>query len=248
MKAIQAYFRQHRLRMVVYSMLGLATIVCMILVRLRFSQNLEDRNNYLFLIRNLFLAWVPALIAVITHGLASPRRSFLYVILPLGSVLWLIFFPNAPYLLTDFQHLRLYHDSPQLWFDVVLVIWCAFTGLFLGLASLYLMHQLVGGAFGPGVGWAFAIASILICSTGIYIGRFLRFTSWGLLRSPFGFAGDVLEQTHRTTPNPFAFVSLYAVFLIFVYLMVRFFASLVEEDEPAATKERRERRLNFNSV
>ncbi len=230
MNTIRAYVLQHKARVGVYSMLALATILSMILVRLRFNQDLAERNNYVFLIRNLFLAWIPALIASLAHPLASPRKTFVYVILPISIVIWLIFFPNAPYLLTDFQHLRLYNDSPSLWFDVVVVIWCAFTGLFLGLTSLYLMHEIVRRLFGRTVGWTFVVVATAICSAGIYIGRFLRFTSWGFLRSPFGFAGQVLQESRPSTPGPIAFVSLYGLFLLFVYLIVRFFGSLVEEE------------------
>jgi uncharacterized membrane protein len=65
-------------------------------------------------------------------------RSF-RIAFRLACLPWLEFTPNAPYLLTDFQHLRLYSDSPQIWFDVFLVICFAFTGLFLGLLSFYLI-------------------------------------------------------------------------------------------------------------
>ncbi len=234
MNTMRLYILQHKLKAGVYAMLVLATIISMILVRVHLILQPQDRSNYDFLLRNLFLAWIPALIATLGHALASSRKSYIYLILPLGTLLWLIFFPNAPYLLTDFQHLRLYSDSPSLWFDVVLVIWCAFTGLFLGLVSLYLMQQVVSRLFGRTAGWVFVVLATAICSAGIYVGRFQRFTSLGVLRSPFLFVGQVLEQTRASTPSPWVFVPLYALFLLFIYLMVRFFGSLVDEDAQAS--------------
>ena len=60
---------------------------------------------------------------------------------------WLLFFPNAPYILTDFIHLRPRTGVP-LWYDLILVVTYALTGMFLGLVSLYLMQSLVRRAFG----------------------------------------------------------------------------------------------------
>lgn len=127
-----------------YAMFGIATIVCMILVKMRMKENYEDNLNYYysFMLQNLSLAWTPLLIALVTYHLKFTHK-IPRIILPFSCLIWLIFFLNAPYLLTDFQHIRLYTSSPKIWFDVNLLIWFAFTALFLGLISLYLMHQVI---------------------------------------------------------------------------------------------------------
>jgi uncharacterized membrane protein len=229
MKALHDYYIYHKSRLAIYAMLGAATIFCMVLARVRFSEDADNRYDYLFLVRNLFLAWIPVLIALITQGVQTSRRTF-FVILPFTCLIWLVFFPNAPYLLTDFQHLRLYHDSPKLWFDVILVIWFAFTGLFLGLVSLYVMQRLVRITFGSTAAWLFVLAAALLSSSGIYIGRFFRLTSWEVLRNPIQFGGDLLEQVRNSGSSSPAFVGLYTLFLLFVYLMIPVFGSLRRED------------------
>ncbi len=192
-RTLPNYFLRNKYKLALYAMLGIATIICFILVKVRMTENYEDQYNYYysFLLRNLTLAWTPFLIALITYHLKLTHK-ILQIILPFICMIWLIFFPNAPYLLTDFQHLRLYSDNPQIWFDVNLLVWFVFTALFLGLISLYLMHQMVEREFGYLTGWAFVFVTGLLASAGIYIGRYLRFNSWDILKNPAGVVQDLM--------------------------------------------------------
>ena len=69
--------------------------------------------TYGFLLWNLFLAGVPVLLAVGADAAIRTRRRTA-ALLMLGG--WLLFLPNAPYVITDFLHLR-QRDAP-LWFDI----------------------------------------------------------------------------------------------------------------------------------
>src|SRR5689334_22707020 len=87
---------------------------------------------------NLVLAWVPFVLALVIYerarsGVSRPALLGL-------SALWLLFFPNAPYILTDLKHVGLGSGIPIL-YDVLLLSAAAWTGLILGLASLFLMHS-----------------------------------------------------------------------------------------------------------
>jgi uncharacterized membrane protein len=217
MKTLQAYLQDHKYRLAMVALLVAATLLSFILVRVRVSENDGTHYSYLFLIRNLFLAWIPLLVALITESLGLSHKVF-RVIFPLGCLIWLIFLPNAPYLLTDFQHLRLFSDSPNLWFDVIMVVWCAITGLFLGLVSLYVMHRLARREWGRMAGWIFVFTAALLSSGGVYIGRFLRFKSWDVLQNPSGLIIDLLQQATTLGSRTLGFVSLYTLFFVFIYI------------------------------
>ena len=60
---------------------------------------------YRNLVWNLFLAWIPYLFSVMA---AVAYRLFpkSWWILLVPGALWLVFFPNAPYIVTDFLHLQ----------------------------------------------------------------------------------------------------------------------------------------------
>jgi uncharacterized membrane protein len=230
METLQAYILHgHKYKLALVALLCVATLICFILVRVRLSVNDGTHYSYLFLIRNLFLAWIPLLVALITESLSPSRKGF-RLIFPLGILIWLIFLPNAPYLLTDFQHLRLFSDSPNLWFDVIMVVWCAITGLFLGLVSLYVMHRLARREWGGVMGWVFVFTSALLSSGGVYIGRFLRFPSWGILLNPSALANDLVQQVNTSGSRTLGFVSLYTLFFVFTYIAFYFFGNVLQQD------------------
>lgn len=162
---------------------------------------------------NLFLAWVPylaSLWAVRLHHL-WPDRWWTLVI-PGG--LWLAFFPNAPYLITDFWHLR--HRPPvPVWFDIGLLMLFALTGLFLGILSLRAMQRLVERYLGWLLGWAFVFASLGLCGLGIYLGRFLRWNSWDLLLNPRGVLADIAVRL----AHPLDHAQTYGVTLLFAAIL-----------------------------
>ncbi len=226
MKTLQVYLIRHKYRLAIFLLLGAATVFSLLLVRARIAYS--DTFRYTFLIWNLFLAWIPFMMAYLTYSLTL-RRSVLYVMIPISAFLWLIFFPNAPYILTDFQHLSLNNGAAPLWFDVIMLIWCAWTGLLLGVVSLYLMHEIVKREFGRIVGWAFVLVVAALSSAGIYIGRFIRWNSWDVLRNPFGIATTLLDQAIDPSLRSIGFIALYTAFFVFTYITLYTFGHLLQE-------------------
>jgi len=157
---------------------------------------------YRFLVWNLFLAWIPFACALGAYVLARRRSGPGVVVL---GVLWLLFFPNAPYMLTDFIHLG---ESPAapLWYDALMLASFAWTALVLGFASLYLMQMIWQRAVGPGVAWLGVLGALLLASFGVYLGRFLGFNSWDALVRP----RQILDVIGNDLENPFEHPRLFA--------------------------------------
>ena len=93
MKTFLGQFARNKYRLTVFGLLAGASVICVALVRFRALE--VGSTQYAFLIWNLFLAWIPFIIAYVTYITTIPRR-WLYVIVPASAFLWLIFFPNAP--------------------------------------------------------------------------------------------------------------------------------------------------------
>ena len=132
------YVMRVQLRTILALVLSLlvASALCAATVEVRIRRS--HGPAYRFLDWNLFLAWIPLALALAALASSRHGRGFLTFVL---GILWLLFFPNAPYMLTDFIHLRQSPTTP-LWYDGLMISSFAWTALLLGLVSLYLMQTI----------------------------------------------------------------------------------------------------------
>jgi uncharacterized membrane protein len=149
-----------------------------------------------YLYWNLALAWVPLVAAL---ALDDVRSTPLSLQLPLLAI-WLAFFPNAPYLVTDLIHIDPQdHTAIGILGDAGLVS-VAPVGLALGFSSLMLVERSVRDRFGGRLALSVAVLSLVVASLGIYLGRVIRLNSWDLLTRP-RLVGSVL---HHLVLDPLA--------------------------------------------
>jgi len=220
------YFSHNKYRLTMFTLLAGASVFSVAIWRVR--TEFSGTGNYGFLIWNLFLAWIPFIIAYFTYTMTLSRRQ-IYVIVPIAAFFWLIFFPNAPYILTDFQHLAgTWRDVP-VWYDVMLLIWFAFTGLLLGMVSLFLMQEVIRREFGRWVGWGFVAVVSVLTSAGVYVGRFLRWNSWDIFNNPTGMAQYTLQSAQDPSLQSIGFTTLFGAFLLFLYITLYTFGHLLLE-------------------
>jgi uncharacterized membrane protein len=217
----------------VFVLLNTACGVCITLVAARVAYT--DSSRHLGLIWNLFLAWIPFILAYIAHAI-SWRRIWLYLVIPVIAFLWLIFYPNAPYMLTDLQDLARVSFSAPLWYDVIIVVWCSWTAMLLGIVSLYLMQDIVIRTFGRFVGWSFIFVISALSSFGIYIGRFVRLNSWDILQNPAETAMSILGLIIDPSRRLAAFTLSYTFFFLFVYLLLYSFSHMLQEQDIRASE------------
>lgn len=220
------FFIRNRYKIAIFGLMLGASLLSVLLVSARIA--FSDSGRYGGLVWNLFLAWIPFVLAYIAYAL-SWKRILLYIAIPIFAFLWLIFFPNAPYILTDLQHLAVESNAAPVWFDVILLVWFSWTGMLLGLVSLYLMHEIVKRAFGRWVGWIFVILMAGMGSIGIYLGRFVRWNSWDILQEPSGVAISILGLVIDPSLRLLVFTFLFTVFFLFIYLTMYAFGHLLRE-------------------
>ena len=145
-------------------------------------------STFLFFVWNLFLAALPYLFARMTDWAKS---------LPLVGVLllfWLLFLPNAPYVISDLKHLRPRYGVPYP-YDVVVFITCAFTGLYLGGLSIVKVMQRVDWQNWRMGSKALSFLVFPLAGFGIFLGRVLRWNSWDLFQQPIQLFSDIVRVT-----------------------------------------------------
>lgn len=175
---------------------------------------------YLFLIWNLFLAWMPYWISLLMKRYGQEIKSYLGV--SVLVIFWLVFFPNALYILTDLIHLRIRGVVP-LWYDLILILSFSFNGVFLGYASLFNIQNFLEKKYKKTIGWLIAILALFLGSFGIYLGRFLRWNSWDLISNPGELFRDVWDRVANPLAHPttYAVTILFSIFFILIYLILK---------------------------
>lgn len=195
-----------------------ASGVCLGLVGLRVLWT--GNFHYTYLAWNLFLAWLPlglALMAWQKFEQAPGRRGELAAL----AAIWLLFFPNAPYIFTDLVHLTARLPA-HFWVDLILILSCALTGLVLGFVSLYLMQGIVKRLLGRAVSWLFIAGVAGLSGFGVWLGRFLRFNSWDVVFRPAELYHELGYRAADPLGHdmPLAFAVLFGTFLFITYLML----------------------------
>lgn len=199
-------------------LLGLSSALSVGLVAVRVLYS--GWMTYTFLVWNLILAWVPFCVALLLWSIHRKGTLSRMTFLVLAGI-WLLFFPNSPYIVTDFLHLRLREPIP-LWYDLLVIFTFAWNGLILGFVSLRLVQIVARRLFGTLVSWLLATGTLALSGFGIYMGRFLRWNSWDLLTNPLLLWQDV--TTHiidpLAHPRTIAVTLLFSAFLMVAYATI----------------------------
>jgi len=163
--------------------LSVGFTISLIVFRIFYSGSLM----YLFFTWNLFLAGIPLGITTILVQMKSKNIQWLLL------TIWLLFFPNALYIITDLIHLKDRNPVP-LWFDVILIFSAAVNGLIMAYISLQQVELFLKTKFNDHKTGIILFACLFLGSFGVYIGRFLRLNSWDILLHPFGLTFQVMQH------------------------------------------------------
>ncbi len=187
----------------------------------RMRANRTAETSFLFLIWNLFLAWIPYWVALTfdqldrrlkQNGIAQISKAGVFFLL----FFWLLFFPNAPYIVTDLLHLHERSAVPH-WFDVMIFITFAWAGLMLGFASLFEVQHYMERRFSSLAAWICSISAIFLGGFGVFMGRFQRLNSWDIFHNPF----KIIFQQLDILMNPMAHLqTLGLVFVLSIFMLL----------------------------
>jgi uncharacterized membrane protein len=196
--------------------LSMAFSIALVMARIAYTGKL----TFIWLIWNLFLAWLPYRISSWLQQ-QPPVRANKWKFMA-TSLLWLLFIPNSFYILTDLFHLGVYHNVPN-WFDLTLIVSFAWNGLLLGILSVRQMEKMMQ-PFLPGRHELFFIYPIMwLNALGVYIGRYPRFNSWDIITNPFGLIAYIGSLLCHPIQWKYAWgmVACFSVFMTLVYLAIK---------------------------
>lgn len=202
-------------KLITYSCLISGLALVLFIIRVLYTKN----YTYLFLTWNLLLALIPFGISLILIAIEKARIK-IRIIKTILTFVWLIFLPNTFYILTDFIHLRA-HVEITIWFDLILISSFCFAGVYLGIVSLEIFNHLYLRSLSRSSKILINSAILVLCSYGIYLGRFLRWNSWDILYNPINLISDFVESLRY--PQTYLFTILFTVLMGVIILGYRSF-------------------------
>ncbi|WP_310550620.1 DUF1361 domain-containing protein [Paenibacillus glufosinatiresistens] len=180
-----------------------------------------DRTDtyYRFMLWNLFLAWVPFLFSTAAYALDRSQRGTILLI-PLGAA-WLLFFPNAPYIMTDLLHLTVRSRryivegavQSRYWYDLAMLLLFTWSAWLTGFFSLYQFQSVICKRSGRVRSWIFVLAACLLGGYGVLLGRVYRLNSWDVLTDRHQLYRLMVDSVNRQS-------LFFTAFMAFVLLIV----------------------------
>ena len=134
---------------------------------------------------------------------------------------WLIFFPNAFYIVTDLIHLGVKTTIPK-WFDAVLLFTSCIMGLLMAFVSLLRVENFLGKKFNSQKVHTMMIGILFLSSFGVYLGRFLRWNSWDIVSNPL----ELLYAIAQRIIFPLQHVQTWGVTILFTILFHLLFLAI----------------------
>ena len=176
--------------------------------------------TYVFLLWNLFLAFVPYAVSYLF--LSNTRISENKLKLVIVLAIWLLFVPNSFYILTDLFHLDKFSSAPK-WFDLLLLLSFAWNGLLFGVISLRKVEIVLQSIRGKSFSLFIVFLFMWLNAFGIYIGRYLRYNSWDVIVQPFSLFSEMIEVLLHPFDKKmeWGMITCYAVFMALLYVTIK---------------------------
>jgi uncharacterized membrane protein len=176
--------------------------------------------TYLFLVWNLFLAFIPYAISEwFYQRIPVIENRWKRLIVLTG---WLVFVPNSFYIVTDLFHLEQFDNAPK-WFDLLLLFSFAWNGLLFGILSVRRIETIITAIYGERYSIFFLLVVMWLNAFGIYIGRYLRYNSWDVIGRPFSLLEEMLEVIFHPIRNSmeWGMITLWAAFMALFYITIK---------------------------
>jgi len=192
-------------------------VLCIILTILRVV--LFDKYSLIFLLWNILLAIIPFFISSIILYFHKNKKLKKWIFIILGIV-WLLFLPNAPYIVTDLIHIGVVRAVPVI-YDAILLFISALIGLLFGMYSVSQIEEVLLSKYSKKTTSILIFLSILLASFGMYLGRFLRFNSWDLLTNPLN---SSIKFFTTLSSSSYHLESLVYVLLFFSFICISYYS------------------------
>lgn len=156
---------------------------------------------------NLFLAWTPLFLNLAIHWVHQKTKTLANPVVMGLLFVWLIFYPNAPYPVTDL----VFHDLS--WIDRAIFFLYAVVGVWIAVLSLKMIVQIVEK---KSKHLPIMIVTVVTVASGfaLHLGHYQRWNSWDVFIQPIPLLIDAWQQIPASAPM----VIVYSFFFSFLWI------------------------------
>ncbi len=196
-------------------------------------------DNWLaiWLIWNLFLGLLPLFFINVFKNLYETNKSTLLCLV--FFLLWLLFFPNSIYIITDFIHLQsnvfyehikinngygvfsnyqtIYTKDISIWLKLLSISLSYVLSTLAAIKSLDMVMDFLKKRFNSIVSYIFLLIISLLTGIAIYIGRFLRFNSWDV----FNVFKIIKTLVADFSIFQIQFILSFSAYTLFIYILYK---------------------------
>lgn len=176
-------------------------------------------TSSLYMFWNIFLAFIPLFISSVLIARTN-KDNLIKPFFIVGFIFWLLFLPNAPYVVTDLIHTGRIRAVPVM-YDAFFLFSSALVSLLMGMYSLLHMEKIFLLKFSKKITNVIIAVIILVTSFGIYLGRFLRFNSWDFFTSH----DFLISKIWQIFSDPIINLNAYTYTILFFFFIYASFIS-----------------------
>lgn len=155
------------------SYLRVAVILTLVNLAILVIRNIYVGEHVLnFLRSNLFIGSFPTI--VIAWLIDMNYKNMGKVLFWFAVALWVLFYPNAPYMISDLIHNAQSKDPDLLVYDTLIIFSIAMLSVFIGFLSLKVMFRIFIEKYGKRFARAFIAFTLVLSCLGFYMGRELK--------------------------------------------------------------------------
>jgi uncharacterized membrane protein len=164
---------------------------------------------------NLFLASVPLVLSIVLFRWKTRRGPLWWI----GVGAFVVFLPNAPYVLTDIIHL--FEQARFVDLSVTVLVLVPLYGIVIFLAfEAYVVSLLNVGEYLRAIGRSRLVLPAEVglsaaCAVGIYLGRVERFNSWAVATRLNNLAGSIIDNGLERRPVALIVVTFVALLVLY---------------------------------
>lgn len=188
-----------------------------------------------FLLLNTFLAYIPIEIAMHIN-VHQTKWGFIIMF-----ILWMLFYPNAPYVLTDLFHLAKINPydsatglmvfSLKNWWHFGNLVFSALISSLFGIWSLSHVSDVFANRLHLTKPFFKVLVTVILTitsSVGVYVGRFLRLHTVYLFIDPNGVINELIQMWNA---RMLTFVVMITILQLSIWLAMNVYRSAINYEE-----------------